>query len=213
MVRVGTADCFETRGLVVRACWFVVTIVNRFGMAAVMERWVMRTQFVEGSEMKPSDDALPAVGKLERESLQPRKLAAETLQCLIASASQTRRNMLSQAATDAGWGTVVTATPDNAIGRFRRTSFQFAMVDLDDRGGTPPGVQDLVQTLAHDSSRILLGVCGHEADPEEEIWVRQLGIWLYLPGVTSSSEVSQLCEQALQVVMKRLDEEEVSSRT
>ena len=78
--------------------------------------------------------------------------------------------------------------------------FQFALVDLDHRGATASGGRELVRTLVQDYPNVLVGVCGHEADPEEEIWARQLGIWIYLPGVTTSSEMSSLCEQALQIV-------------
>ena len=45
---------------------------------------------------------------------------------------------------------------------------------------------------------MLLAICGHEADPQEEIWARQLGVWLYLPGLSTQhvGEISVLCEQA-----------------
>ena len=155
--------------------------------------------------MKSTEGLVP--GPVERAGSQQRNVETGILQCLVSSASQTRRNMLIQAASDAGWRTIVCSSPEKALGEFRRSLFQFAMIDFDDRGGTPPGVRKLVQTLAQDSSKILIGVCGHEADPEEEIWVRQLGIWLYLPGTTTSSEVSLLCEQALRIVTRQRDEQ------
>ena len=46
----------------------------------------------------------------------------------------------------------------------------------------------------------------------EEIWVRQLGIWLYLPGATTISEVTLLCEQALQVATKQRNEQETPTQ-
>lgn len=165
--------------------------------------------------MKPIEtSASTSVGQVDRGVSQQRKAETGILQCLVSSASRTRRNMLSKAVAEAGWDVVVCSNPDKALRASRRSMFPFAMVDLDDRGETPVGARELVQTLAQDSSRILIGVCGHEADPEEEIWVRQLGIWLYLPGVTTSSEVSLLCEQALQVVTKqRLDPPQESAPT
>ena len=39
-------------------------------------------------------------------------------------------------------------------------------------------------------------VCGNEGATEEEIWVRQLGAWMYLPGVTEGSNLSLLCSEA-----------------
>jgi len=111
--------------------------------------------------------------------------------------------MLRNAASTAGWDTLACAEPQLALAEFQRKVCQFTLVDLDLRGQTPEGFRALVQTVAADSSRILVAVCGHEADPAEEVWVRQLGIWLYLPGVTNSSEISLLCEQALLVVEKQ----------
>lgn len=160
--------------------------------------------------MKPTESSASPVGQVDGVSSLQRKAEVGVLRCLVSSASQTRRNLISQAAIDAGWGTTVCPSPDKAIVEFKRNRFYFAVVDLNDRGKTPPGVRDLVQTLVQDSSKILVGVCGHEADPEEEIWVRQLGIWLYLPGLTTSSEVSMLCEQALQIVTEQRFGQEVS---
>ena len=161
--------------------------------------------------MKPSDrKALTPVGQIEGDDAPLRKVETGTFQCLVSSASQTRRNVLTQAASDAGWESVVCSTPANSLAVVRRDAFQFAMVDLDDRGETPSDARELVQTLIRDPNRILVGVCGHEADPEEEIWVRQLGIWLYLPGLTTASEVALLCEQALELVSKRQDEQEMA---
>jgi ActR/RegA family two-component response regulator len=154
--------------------------------------------------MKIREPAVPAV--LEQvKGVASRQGKAETgvLQCLVTSASQTRGNMLSKAAATAGWDTVQCTDPERAFAEFRRVMFQFALIDLNHQGQTPQGFRELLQTLAEDSSRILLGVCGHEADPAEEIWVRQLGIWLYLPGATNASEVSLLCEQAKGVVEKQ----------
>ena len=156
--------------------------------------------------MKSSESTASAgLRQVQRAASPQRKAATGVLQCLVASTSQTRRNLLSQAATDAGWDSVVCSAPDRAISVIQRESFQFAMVDLDDRGRASKA-RELVQTLIQDSKRILVGVCGHEADPDEEIWARQLGIWLYLPGLTTTSEVSALCEQALELVSKQQSE-------
>lgn len=122
-------------------------------------------------------------------------------QCLISSASRARRNMLSTAAANAGWDSIVCNSPEAVSSNLELTMFQFAMVDLDHRGETPSGARDLVQNLIQGDPNVLIGVCGHEADPQEEIWARQLGVWVYLPGATTTSEVSLLFEQALQIVV------------
>lgn len=160
-----------------------------------------------------SDSTAPALAEqIERVAAQQRKAGTGLMQCLVSSASQTRRNMLSQAAADAGWDTVVCAVPEAALGECKRTRFHFAIIDFVYRDQTPAGVRELAQTLAQDPAQILVGICGHEADPAEEIWVRQLGIWLYLPGATNSTEVSLLCEQALQVVAKQRMDQKIAAK-
>lgn len=159
--------------------------------------------------MKTSESTAPTVlGQVEEAVSRPRMAGASLLQCLVVSASQTRRNMLSDAATTAGWDAAVFADPQNALAEFRKTAFQFSVVDLDLRGKTPQGFREFVQTLAEDSTRILICVCGHEKDPAEEVWVRQLGAWVYLPGATNSPELSLLCEQAMLVVKKQQSDQE-----
>lgn len=160
--------------------------------------------------MKRPESSAALWGQNDGVSSLQRKAEVGVFQCLISSASKTRRNLISDAANDVGWETVVCPAFDNALSELKNSRFQFAMVDLDDRGETPQGARKLVQSLVQDTSQILVGVCGHEANPEEEIWVRQLGIWLYLPGVTTSSEIAVLCEHAMQIVTERGLGEELS---
>ena len=131
------------------------------------------------------------------------EVRTEQTQCLIASVIQARREMLSEAAAQAGWETVVCADAQNATAAARRVKFQMAWIDLDHHGRTPSGYRNLCQTLAA-MPGMLLAVCGHESDPQEEIWARQLGVWLYLPGVSIDhvDEISLLCEQAQQIANK-----------
>jgi hypothetical protein len=108
-----------------------------------------------------------------------------------------RREWLSRAATTAGWDTVVCADEHNATAALRRTRFRLAWVDLDHPGPASSGFRDLCQTLAG-TPGLLLAICGHVRDPQEEIWARQLGVWLYLPGIsqTQIDEIRAVCEQA-----------------
>lgn len=151
-----------------------------------------------------------AVGQGQREALPQRKAGVGVTQCLISSASPTRRNMLSKAAADGGWDSILCIPPDEIGRSLELAVFQFALVDLDHRGATPSGARDLVESLVQISPDVLVGVCGHEADPQEEIWARQHGVWLYLPGATTSSEMSLLFEQALQIVTAKAVSQQIS---
>ena len=139
-----------------------------------------------------------------------RMAEAGIYQCLVSSASRTRRNMLSKAANDAGWDSILCNSPEEVSSNLEHVVLQFALVDLDHRGSTPSGAKDLVHGLIQRDPHLLVGVCGHEADPSEEIWARQLGVWLYLPGATTSSEMSLLFEQALQIVAAQRVTQEIS---
>ena len=111
--------------------------------------------------------------------------------------------MLSESAREAGWDVIICADAETAAVAFRRMSFHFALVDLDLRGDTPRGFREFCEKLAADSPQLLLGICGHEECAPEEIWARQLGIWLYLPGTTNSAEMSLLCAQAMQIAREQ----------
>ena len=118
-------------------------------------------------------------------------------QCLVVSAVQAKRDMLSNSANRAGWDAVVCSDHENALEAFNKIRFYMAFVDLDKFGSTPPGFRELCETLATQKN-LLLTICGSESDSQEEIWARQLGVWLYLPGVTleHSEELAAICEQA-----------------
>ena len=141
----------------------------------------------------------PPTGRVERKDTKSTEITTDVCQCLIVSVGKARRDMLSRAATNAGWNAVLCADCHNALAAFRRTKFQMALIDLDYEGSTPDGFRDLCQSLSSASTRMLLVICGHEIEPREEIWARQLGVWVYLPGVSlaHADEISRICEQAL----------------
>lgn len=136
-------------------------------------------------------------GRVDRRVSSTAKTAARTSQCLVVSASQSMRVLLSQSANVAGWDTVVCADHQNGLAAYNKTRFQMALIDLTGPAPAPRGTRDLCQTLASQSN-LLLAVCGNASDPQEEIWARQLGVWLYLPGVAPehAEELAAICEQA-----------------
>jgi DNA-binding response OmpR family regulator len=107
------------------------------------------------------------------------------------------RELLSESANIAGWDTVVCADHQNGLSAFNKTRFHMALIDLTGPMTARRGFRDLCQTLASQSN-LLLAVCGNANDPQEEIWARQLGVWLYLPGVAVEhvEELAAICEQA-----------------
>ena len=118
-------------------------------------------------------------------------------ECLVLSGRRSRRDQMADATTTAGWDTTVCADPQNALVAARRYRFRFAWVDLDPLESIPSQYRELCQLLAQ-MPDLLLVICGHDGDVEEEIWARQLGVWLYVPGLSnaSSEELARLCQQA-----------------
>ncbi|MEX0676523.1 MAG: hypothetical protein WD063_05575 [Pirellulales bacterium] len=114
-------------------------------------------------------------------------------QCLIVSADPGRRRMLEQAASDGGWKTFMCADTPTALAHIHRWLMQLAVVDLEAQ--PPESFRPLVEQLTA-CSGLLSIVCGNERNVEEEIWVRQRGAWMYLPGVADTSNVSLLCGEA-----------------
>ncbi len=115
------------------------------------------------------------------------------LQCLIVSADPERLEMFQRAAAEGGWKTFLCADAPSALTYINRSLVQLAVVDLDAQ--QPDTFRSVVERLAP-SNGLLLIVCGNEGDVEEEVWVRQRGAWLYLPGVVDSNNFALLCGEA-----------------
>lgn len=142
-------------------------------------------------------DSRSAQGYVQRRRAAAASSRAAHGQCLIMSTALQRRELLSGAAAEAGWDTVLCADSQNALAAVRRLRFQMAWIDLDHHGVTANDSRGLCQLLA-DIPDLRLAICGHEADVDEEIWARQLGVWLYVPGLATapSDELTLLCAQA-----------------
>ncbi len=114
-------------------------------------------------------------------------------QCLVVSASEPRREMLLTPITDAGWDSLVCNDARSAWTALSRDTFQMSVVDL--QGAAEAGeFGELCEQLATKRNMLLM-ICGNEGKATEEIWARQLGTWLYLPGVSVDSDLRSLCSE------------------
>ncbi len=110
----------------------------------------------------------------------------DLLHCLVVSWSDQRAQLLQSVAEDELWQAKV----GSDVQEFLRSVFQLdvplTIVDLPPRGTASYGkLRDMV-TQTCGVNRTLLVICGSEKnDRDEELWVRQLGAWAYLPGATS----------------------------
>jgi hypothetical protein len=124
-----------------------------------------------------------------------RTTGGDQLQCLIVASDSARRRWLANSAHDAGWFAFESEDFQSATKCHRRTFLQLVVVDLSAAGAASPMLRDLVGLFAKER-HVLVVVCSAEGQPEEEIWARQLGVWLYLPGEVKDSDVTMLCTEA-----------------
>ena len=138
-----------------------------------------------------------SLSQVDRRPVDAASTETNMSQCLVVSTSMAKRDMLSESANRGGWDTVVCSDEENALFAFRKIRFRMAFVDLEKAGNKTKGFRNLCESIAQQPN-LLLTICGSETDPQEEIWARQLGVWLYLPGVhlEHSDELTEICEQA-----------------
>lgn len=122
------------------------------------------------------------------------------LECLIVSPRARERDLLSRAATSSGWASVVCSDADTARHIAGRIIVKLAFIDLENASAdSSAGLQELAAELTRLGCPLLV-VCGSDGNRQQEIWARQLGAWLYLPGMAGEEEMTQLCEEARNVV-------------
>lgn len=119
--------------------------------------------------------------------------------CLVVAGDPRRRNMLADAALEAGWNVARHAEPEATVAYVRRAFVQLALVDM--TGLSPsaaPSWRQLVEQLAVDRE-LMLAICGESTDESAELWARQLGVWMYLPDVTAANDLGPICADALAI--------------
>jgi hypothetical protein len=131
-----------------------------------------------------------------------RRAPAALQTCLVVSTSARRAQLWVRAAHEERWATIVCTTADDAMRQSVRQRVELALIDLQ----SAPRAQEktlrtLVEKLASRGGP-LLAVCGRPDDITGEVWSRQLGVWMYLPGVDSQSDISLLCGEARNILQK-----------
>ena len=136
-----------------------------------------------------------------------RRAAPATLRmCLVVSTSPERSQWLVGAAHQEHWSTLVCRSAEEAARQAARNRIQLALVDLQSvSAGDEPAFRTLVEQLAKRDGP-LVAVCGKPNDTLGEVWSRQLGVWMYLAGVDSESDVALVCFEARKIVEKLLGE-------
>jgi len=124
--------------------------------------------------------------------------------CLVVTGDAGLRNRLQAAGELAGWTECDMPESTDDLHVAVDGEFQLVVVDV----ASPLGdrVNDTVELAEEFAARpgTLLVVCGPEDGVDEELWARQLGAWLYLPGVVSGDSLISLLSEAGRVAGRRL---------
>ena len=123
--------------------------------------------------------------------------------CLVVSGDQALRNRLEAVAELSGWSACSAPATAVELGEFVESDHQLVIVDI----SRPLGdrVNDSIEIAEEFASRpgTLLVVCGSEDNIDEELWARQLGAWVYLPGLSSGDALVSLFSDARRVAERR----------
>jgi hypothetical protein len=136
----------------------------------------------------------------QRRNRTGRKAPAAGSVCLIISPDPLKQMMFGQSAQRAGWRQVVCNNELEAAVHLATGTVGMMLIDTA-TPGDPPVVErrSLVKLLSHEKEMLTV-VCGRTSDAQEEIWARQCGVWMYLPGVAPETDLQPVLCGAKEVV-------------
>ena len=137
--------------------------------------------------------------------------ARNTLSCMVLGTSEHRRLAIADTAEQAGWVTSDSDGAKTSRAALLREPRQLIVIDLtSESGSAPETLKRLAERVARDKSTLLM-LCGNEGNVMEEIWARQLGVWIYLPGVLCGSDLTSLLREANHVSRRQRAERPASN--
>lgn len=129
--------------------------------------------------------------------------APGVMKCLVVSGNPGLRNRLEAVSELSGWSECDSPAEAIELGSAVEGEYQLVVVDI----ANPVGdrVNDSIEIAEEFAGRsgTLLVVCGSEDNVDEELWARQLGAWVYLPGVSSGDALVSLFSDARRVADRR----------
>jgi hypothetical protein len=129
--------------------------------------------------------------------------APGVLKCLVVSGHGGLRKRLDAVSDLSGWSGCEAPADAAELSAAVDSDYQLVVVDV----ANPLGerVSDSIEAAEEFASRpgTLLVVCGAEESVDEEIWARQLGAWVYLPGATGGDALVSLFTEARRVAERR----------
>ncbi len=146
------------------------------------------------------------VRSLAGQAMAPRTVRGPGLmKCLVLSGNRGLRNRLDAVTELSGWS--VCDAPEDASDLQAVVDGDYQLVIADISRPLGDRVNDTVEVAEEFASRpgTLLVVCGSEDNVDEELWARQMGAWVYLPGVTGGDALVSMFADARRLVERSGD--------
>jgi hypothetical protein len=127
------------------------------------------------------------------------------MKCLVLSGDRGLRNRLDAVTELSGWSAC--DAPEDAADLQSVVDGDYQLVIVDVAHPLGDRVNNTVEIAEEFASRrgTLLVVCGSEESVDEELWARQLGAWVYLPGVSGGDALVSLFTEARRLSERRVD--------
>jgi hypothetical protein len=123
--------------------------------------------------------------------------------CLVVTGQAGFRNRLTAATELAGWEECDAPKTDGDIRSAIDGDYRLVLVDIANPVGNR--VSDMVELAEEFAARpeTLVVICGPEDGIDEELWARQLGAWVYLPGAIAGDGLVSLFHEAVRLADRR----------
>ena len=125
------------------------------------------------------------------------------MKCLVVSGDEGLRHRLDMMADLSGWSACEAPADAAELRSVVEGDFHLVIADI----ARPLGerVNDTVEIAEEFAGRpgTLVVVCGSGDSVDEELWARQLGAWVYLPGVSGGDALMSLFAEARRVAERK----------
>jgi hypothetical protein len=123
-------------------------------------------------------------------------------QCLVLSKDSDRSEMLARMAIQGGWEVTIVCDVKSAWRTSCDKSHALTIVDNESANDRTAEMREFAEHVGSQPNTLLV-VCGTPEQIEEELWARQNGAWMYLPGVGPDADLGTICAEALFISKKR----------
>jgi DNA-binding response OmpR family regulator len=151
---------------------------------------------ITSEDCPSSTDAVMAAQAVRRSGL---------AKCLVVSGNDGLRHRLGAVADLSGWEEF--DLPETAADLAAAIDSDYQLVVVDVAGPLGDRVNDSVEVIEEFAARAgtLLVVCGSGDSVDEELWARQIGAWVYLPGVSNGDALVSLFTDARRLSERRVE--------